>query len=568
MKRVQRILYTFLAVILYACHSDFAIDSPIQPSFTCNIQSRGNENINYLPIGSQILLNANGGIELDNEIFTYNGSTWENENLHNWSFPEEETNITAIYPTYKDNSYTELNLYSKGQLEDILIARNTSSGKESIHLQFEHLFSSLIIHIENTILENLKEIQLAMPVKVEKISPKEGTFSIINETHTVIKKHNSSNDFSFIIPPTEECSLTLTIIMTDDTIHEILLNPHTFQCGIQYECNVLQFDTRPGIRNAKDLIIFSQLINGGTNAEKTLADFGELVGEEMVYRLLADIELTEYECNQLAPIGDHSDNPFSDTFDGGGHTISNFILPDQNTNKGYSGLFGHISQTGVVKNLHLTKAKSIQTPTCKYLGVIASNNDGIIDNCSVSNSTIHSIEGGYPGIICALSAGTIINCYTTNNLVYVSSSAYAGGITSSAGGNILNCFSYQNKFSTSGKSYRIGSITGASITRITLKIENCYIYHTQSTSYWGSAIGLANKVSIKNFYYNKGNIYYGTATSTTTSNNLKYDADYFINTEHISTLLNNWIETTGNSQYSQFTFRNWKISENGSACYK
>ena len=568
MKRVRKVLYTFLVVLSFACHSDIAIIPSAQPSFTCHIQSRGKEDSNYLPIGSQILLNANGGIELDNEIFTYNGSTWESENIHNWTFPEEETNITALYPTYKDNTYTDLNLYSKGQLEDILIARNTSSGKESIHLQFEHLFSSLIIHIENTILENLKEIQLAIPVKVEKIFHKEGTFSIINETHTITQNNNTSNNFSFIIPPTEECSLTLTIIMTDDTIHEILLEPHTFQSGIQYECNVVHLDSRPGIRDAKDLIIFSQLINGKTNAEKTLADFGEKVGEETIYRLLADIELTEDECNQLFPIGDHSDNPFSDTFDGGGHTISNFILPDQNTYKSYSGLFGHISQTGVVKNLHLTKAKSIQAPTCKYLGVIASNNDGIINNCSVSNSTIYSIESGYPGIICALSAGTIINCHTNNNLIYVTSSAYAGAITSSAGGNIINCYSFQNKFSTSGKSYRIGCITGASITRITLKIENCYIYHSQSTSNWGNAIGLSNKVSIKNFYYNQGNIYYGSATNTTTSNCLKYDTNYSINADHISTLLNNWIETTGSSQYPQYSFRHWTLSENGSACFE
>ena len=65
-------------------------------------------------------------------------------------------------------------------MEDVLIARKTLSEKETIELQFAHLFSQLTIHLEDEIQENLKEIQLITPVKIEKVSPEEGTFSILN----------------------------------------------------------------------------------------------------------------------------------------------------------------------------------------------------------------------------------------------------------------------------------------------------------------------------------------------------------------------------------------------------
>ena len=161
-------------------------------------------------------------------------------------------------------------------MADVLIAQKTYQGKENITLQFKHLFSSLTIHIEETLLESIKDIQLTIPVKVSHIFPKEGTFSIIEETHIVTQENHGEKTHSFIIPPAEACVLTLTLIMKDNTIHVHELNPHTFLSGVQYECNVLKADQRPGIRNAEQLIAFNQLINGSYKENKyTLADFGE-----------------------------------------------------------------------------------------------------------------------------------------------------------------------------------------------------------------------------------------------------------------------------------------------------
>lgn len=554
MKRVQIIFVSLWAVFSYACTSE-SIQIPSEPSpLTCEILARGLTNDSHLPDGSTILINATGGLEINNETFTYNGTSWENGNKYNWTDLQEETNITALYPVYTDRNYTSGNIYSEEGLEDILISQHTFQKGASIELQFKHLFSLLTIHLEETIQNECQEIRLSVPFKVDNISPS-GSISTIAESHTAILANNGSCDYPFIIPPSSDCTLTLTLVMTDGSSHTHLLNPHTFQSGYEYHCNVIKKE-RPGIDSAEDLIIFSQLINGTYTREKTLSDFGEQTTDGMVFRLLADIELTETDCQQLSPIGDHEDTPFSYIFDGGNHTISNLILPDEKTEDGYAGLFGHIGSTGVVKNLHMTQATSISNPTCKYVGVITAYNEGLIDNCSVQNSSIYSATKGMIGLICSSSGGKIINCFTQNNTIKVSAETYAGGIAGSADGRISNCYTYYNQFSIPNGSYILGGITGSSTYNTKLTIENCYIYHKQNSTNWGAAVGLPYKVTLDNFFHNKGKAFYDKASDKAKT----YDANFCIDDTPITDLLNAWIgENT--------TFNPWTMS-NGTPCFQ
>ncbi|MBQ8442904.1 MAG: fimbrillin family protein [Bacteroides sp.] len=564
MRRVLTLIPAFLIVLVYACHSEQVNLSYPLPS-SSSILSRGESESTSLPVGSQILLNANGGISLENEIFTYNGNIWTNGQDIDWTEVQTETTVTALYPTYADNLYTSDNLYADGTLEDVLIAQETLSEKEEINLHFKHLFSSLILHIDPTLEANIQEFALTIPVKVEKIVPQDGSFSVIQATHTILQTPNDSHEYPFIIPPTDNCTLTLLITLADNTTHEVTFNPHSFQSGARYVCNISQYDSRPGIRNAEDLIAFSQLINGTYTGEATLDSFGETVGEQKVYRLLDDITLTTEDCSLLAPIGESSSTSFSDIFDGEGHTLSNLILPD----KKYSGLFGHVASTGIIRNLHVNQSSSTEEiATAQYTGFIASNNNGIIENCSVTNSSISSIEKGYIGIICGLSSGTILNCYTQGSTIYANNGSITGAIVGSASGNILNCYSYQNIFSIKGSNHKNGSIAGSSATKIALNVENCYIFHNQSTKYWGAAIGIAPLASIQYFYYNKGSLFYMSNATTTSSNALIYDTDYCIDSIHISQLLNEWIETTGSINYPNYTFYKWKTATDGSACFE
>lgn len=547
MKRVKNILLAIVLIIANACNSEQAPLSNRYP-LTCSIQSRSENTPLSLPIGSQILLNAQGGLDIQNEIFTYNGSTWENENDYQWTNPEEEGHIIALYPTYPNNEYSLTNLYSTEELADVLIAQKTYEGKENITLQFKHLFSSLTIHIEETLLESIKDIQLTIPVKVNHISPQEGTFSIIEETHIVTQENHGEKTHFFIIPPVEACVLTLTLIMQDNTIHIHELNPHTFLSGVQYECKVLKADQRPGIRNAEQLIAFNQLINGSYKENKyTLADFGEEINGEMVYRLLADITLTEEECNKLEPMGIYTSYPFTGTFDGEGHTIANLKFKAY---KGCGGFFGKIEENATIQNLNIENARGPieKSDSEPRIGFIVGQCNGKIFNCHVTNSYLLETEANYSGGIAGSSNNKIINCSVKNSTLAPTATSLGTIAGYLYKGEITNCYSSNNTIS--GKSTYNGGICGFAQNGT---ITNCYVYTNKNVN--GQFIDYASSTTLTNCYYDISKSTLAlikTSKSCTTSPNYKYNNTSFtINNTPIYLLLNQWI---GNDS----TYLQWK----------
>ena len=546
MKRVINLLSVIVLMIAYACNSEQVTLSQDLP-LTYSIQSRSENSSLSLPSGSQILLNAQGGIEIDNQIFTYNGSTWENGNDYHWSNSEETTDVIALYPTYPNNSYTLNHLYSNGELEDILMAQKTYSRKETILLQFEHLFSLFTINLEEALLENLQDIQLTIPTKVESIDPQDGTFSITEEPHTIIRSNTGTSSHSFIIPPMEACILTLTLIMKDNTIHQMDLSPHTFLSGKKYECNVVRLDSRPGIRTGEDLIAFRQLINGNYKGNKTLADFGEEVNGEMVYNLFNDIELTEEDCNRLEPIGYHTNVAFQDIFDGNGHTISHLRFKTYN---GYGGLFGKIDYNATIKNLNIDNCLGAIKigDNSSGIGIIVGRCYGTISNCHVTNSTLSNDESLYTGGISGYTNGIIINCSVRNTTLEASLGSL-GIITGYLyEGNIKNSYSCNN--TVNQKTAHNGGICGYAQNST---ITNCYTYVNQNVK--GQVIGTGEKSNALNCYCDLGPVIYDN-TNCTNKGNYKYTTNFTAtsNNTPIYQLLNQWIESqeTNPSIYIQW----------------
>ena len=53
----------------------------------------------------------------------------------------------------------------------------------------------------------------------------------------------------------------------------------------------------------------------------------------------------------------------------------------------------------------------------------------------------------------------------------------------------------------------------------------------------------------------------------------RYDSNFKVGETHISTLLNDWISTTGNkefpaTEYPYITFKEWKLGDDGSAVFQ
>ena len=549
-----RLFFIFCISLLMGCVSE-----PIVPDTTPiigNISTRGNSySENSLPVGSTALFNTSGDIIIQNQIFTFDGNYWKGEEDIPWTGTCTSTNLTALHPGKNGEYLITEQPYVNNELIDVLIAQATITNESKIDLDFKHLFSMLTIHIQSPLKDAVTEISLTAP-KVTKVNAN-GSLEI-SGTHTTTPTINTEGNYTFIIPYLEDCALTLTFTLNDQDTPISYPLTHTFLSGYKYECNVTD-KKKPGIYSAEDLIEFSRIYNQGGNLSK----FGEKQdNEKMTFYLLTDIDFSDINSYDLLPIGNNT--TFTDIFDGQGHSIKNLIIPDKKTNINveteYSGLFGFIGREGIVKNLNIINASTVNDQTCKRVGGIASRNEGIIQDCSVQNSILKSASGGYVGGICAIlvSGSYIINCKSINNTITASSESQVGGIIGGHCGKILNCYTYDNSLIVNSGSYT-GGIVGSVSTTETLEMANCYVKNLRVNENQGAIIGTSQKNNFifDNIFYNGGNII---ANKKTTYENVQQYQNFSVDNKHISILLNEWIENTGKTKYQELTFKNWTIS--------
>ena len=560
---MKKILFLLGGIFPFMTACNESSDYPFPPESLDIDQvvfSRSTSTKESLSNGDSILFNAKGALNVHNEILTYSDGQWDSKVPLQWSETSGSTTYTALYPFYKNLSYSSQNIYTENGLEDILIAQDTLSQKQEIDLSFKHLFARLVIHVNPSIQEKLTELRLTVPYTVTNIST-EGELSMTTDSLTTVLLKNETGDYAFILPPMNDSRLTLNLITTGGN-YTHLLPAYTFKSHVQYECTIR---SAVGIRTVDDLIAFSKLINGKSYSGKTLSDFGEKVGNDTIFYLLNDISLTESDCKKMLPIGYNSSYGFKYIFEGNNHTISGLFVPDKanNTNveRKCCGLFGQITEDGEVRNLHLTNANCIESPTYSNIGVLAAMNYGLITNCSVKDSHILSSE--YSGVlyaqafICGQNFGYIVNCSVENNHIQSNKSCKIGTIAGEAYGHILNCYAYKNTF-TKQSSASIGGIVGEAYNdKETLVISNCCVSHNISYTNFGAIIGKSLKATtIDHVFYNKGDLYYINSNSNI-DRYYTYDSNYYVNGKHISTYLNEWIDSIGAVSDPDIEFKKW-----------
>ena len=158
-------------------------------------------------------------------------------------------------------------------------------------------------------------------------------------------------------------------------------------------------ETACEIANGEQLAFLAQQVNGG-------ADY-----EGKFFKLTADIDLGGKE---WAPIGGYY-HCFKGTFDGDGHTVSNFTINSPDT---CIGLFG--KNNGTIMNLGVEKAE-ISGKTC--VGGVCGYNGGTIQNCY--NTGAVKGENDVGGVCGYNVDGTFTNCYYNTDFCTV------GGINGS-----------------------------------------------------------------------------------------------------------------------------------------
>ena len=174
------------------------------------------------------------------------------------------------------------------------------------------------------------------------------------------------------------------------------------------------------------------------------------------FKLVDDIDLADTEFFIIASLL----YPFRGTFDGNGHTISNFGYIA--ANETYTGFFRYAAGAQI-KNLGLIWP-DVHVDRGDFHGcLIGYLDEGVITNCYVEAGSVSGYDD-YIGGLLGSNSGTVTNCYFTGD-VYGHDAV--GGLVGENGGSVMASYSYA---SVNGRS-AVGGLVGRCSPGETI---NCY----------------------------------------------------------------------------------------------
>lgn len=210
------------------------------------------------------------------------------------------------------------------------------------------------------------------------------------------------------------------------------------------------------IKTAEDLAALRYDILNNTTYRGSLRNDGN---DHMYYpvyagkyfRLAADIDFGD-NAPGVEPIG-NSSYWFSGSFDGDGHTLTNFFIDGYAYD--YAGLFSHIGAGGEVKNIKMHRAV---VNTIGYTaGTIVGYSCGPLTDITVTDSRVVASVGYNAGTV----AGYVFEPMTRINVsnTYVQALGYTGGIAGRSYNNITDSHA-QGRVLATGKQVFAGGLVG------------------------------------------------------------------------------------------------------------
>lgn len=459
---------------------------------------------------------------VDNSINTLGGDgTWTAEPQMLWADNTSDHYFLGIYPErnrttdYKADPYT-LD-FNNQTASDLLVARTTAKPTGSaVKLEFEHVMAKLVVNLsfrnEWTTAPEVASVTatacteatvnyLENPVEV---TPATG------QNLVVIPFTGTSASFAGIMIPGQSGFRTINVTLENGKVYT-----YTHPSGIDLQpgryttvnlvlgrdniklddagINVSDWENGTSIDGAEANEAYSYDINTKTitiysgEGLKIAADVVNNGNRDINITLDKDIDLTG---TTWTPIGTTYNNSYTGTFDGGGKTITGLTVTGSNE---FAGLFGYIGSGGTVKNVVLKDVQIESDNQYGYVGGVAGNSDGNIENCSVSGSVSgRHTAGGVVGqqfggsiTLCSSSAtvkgtaevggvagktdnsATLTACYATGDVTFERASTintFAGGLVGLNGtGSILTaCYATGNVTGTgteTGSCY-VGGVTG------------------------------------------------------------------------------------------------------------
>ena len=227
------------------------------------------------------------------------------------------------------------------------------------------------------------------------------------------------------------------------------------------------------------------------------------------YRLISDIDLTDYQTGEgWLPIAD-TQTPFLGSFDGNNYTIENLFI---DRNSSYNGLFGVTNSGTKIYDLTL---KNVKVDGGSYTGGLVGSNRSKVDNISISGEVVGSHRtGGLFGNNNGQTDKVTSTANVTGNSSYIggivgyntaplsdihvdasikNSSSYTGGIAGFSSQRISNS---DVKGEVLSRDY-----TGGMAGQMSNSIHNSYVLATVSgQSYVGGFNGSSTSYIEKSYY--------------------------------------------------------------------
>ncbi len=246
-----------------------------------------------------------------------------------------------------------------------------------------------------------------------------------------------------------------------------------------------------------------------------LCNAGQLVGMSYStgawhksFRLASDIDLSGNGPTDATPfhaIGTdgNGSTPFTGTFDGAGHTVSNLSIVSPNSTQGFFGhVFGGVAD---IRNLTLTRVQVVANGT--NVGALAGELEGgRVFNCHVDGSVTGGQSVG--GLVGALYVGAMISTSsaavnvqgttTVNAVIGGSGNNHGGliGLLSGDGGSVFNAYATGNVVGASWIGGLVGSVASG-------LMQYCYASGSVTSSGGtevGGFVGYSNNLIANNCF--------------------------------------------------------------------
>lgn len=483
---------------------------------------------------------------VDNSINTLGGDgTWTADPQMLWADNTSDHYFLGIYPErngatdYDADPYT-LD-FNNQTASDLLVARTTAKPTGSaVKLEFEHVMAKLVVNLsfrnEWTIAPEVVSVTatacteatvnyLENPVEV---TPATG------QNLVVIPFTGTSASFAGIMIPGQSGFRTINVTLENGKVYT-----YTHPSGIDLQpgryttvnlvlgrdniklddagINVSDWENGTSIDGAEANEAYSYDSNTKTitiysgEGLKVAADVVNSGDTDLNITLDNDIDLTGIE---WTPIGTES-RPYTGTFDGNNKTIRGLEINQSGTDN--VGLIGYLGSEGKVQNVVLA---NISVSGANYVGGIAGQTDGTVENCSVNGtvtgqnqtggivgrnfSTISGCSaegtvtgninvGGISGLCVpnydtgtgSLIGSTIDGCHSTAAVSGISS---VGGVLGNLGNNsfLMACYSTGKVTVTSTDGSFVGGVVGINSQGT---VTGCYHATGEITSLGGGRIG-------------------------------------------------------------------------------